>query len=214
MAIKYWLAGVSIGALALAALPAAAQTAPDPEASSLDEIVVTARQPNTPIEDSPASIEAFGSEELAKPGEFMASDLSRLSPGLTYKSTFGSSAPQFFIRGIGSNDVNPSANPGVAVYLNDVLLASPLGQNLATFDLSGAQILKGPQGTLFGRNATGGAIVFRTNRPGDTASATAAVGVKGHALHHRAILVHQGVGRAQVVGEQVAVLAGGRLLRT
>ncbi|WP_397405226.1 TonB-dependent receptor [Phenylobacterium sp.] len=148
----------------------------------VDEIVVTARQPNTPIEDSPASIEAFGSEELAKPGEFMASDLSRLSPGLTYKSTFGSSAPQFFIRGIGSNDVNPSANPGVAVYLNDVLLASPLGQNLATFDLSGAQILKGPQGTLFGRNATGGAIVFRTNRPGDAASATAAVGVGSFGL--------------------------------
>jgi iron complex outermembrane receptor protein len=148
----------------------------------MEEIVVTARLPNTTIEDSPTSIEAYGRDELAKPGAFRASDLSELSPGLTYKSTFGSSAPQFFIRGVGSNDVNPSANPGVAVYLNEVLIASPLGQNLATFDLSGAQILKGPQGTLFGRNATGGAIVFRTNRPGDVASGTVSAGAGSFGL--------------------------------
>ena len=154
-----------------------------PQEPVVDVVVVTARQPNTAIEDSPTSIEAFGRDELAQPGEFRASDLSQLSPGLTYKSTFASSAPQFFIRGIGSNDINPSANPGVAVYLNDVLIASPLGQNMVTFDLSGAQILKGPQGTLFGRNATGGAIVFSSNRPGDIASATASAGAGSFGLH-------------------------------
>lgn len=164
-------------ALLLGFAPLEAPPEPLPE-----EIVVTARQPNTTLEESPTSIEAFGRDEFAKPGAFRASDLSELSPGLNYKSTFGSSAPQFFIRGIGSNDVNPSANSGVAVYLNDVLIASPLGQNLATFDLSGAQILKGPQGTLFGRNATGGAIVFRTTPPGDTPNATASVGVGSFGL--------------------------------
>ena len=153
-----------------------------PQNPFADEIIVTSRQPETPIENSPASIEAFRRNELAKPGEFRASDLDRLSSGLTYKSTFGASAPQFYIRGIGSNDINPSANPGVAIYLNDVLIASPLGQNLAMFDLSGAQILKGPQGTLFGRNATGGAIVFSTNRPGDVASATVSAGAGSFGL--------------------------------
>ncbi len=175
--------------LSIILVPFALQAPAEP---LVDVVVITARQPTTAIEDSPTSIEAFGPDELGKLGEFRASDLSRLSSGLTYKSTFGSSAPQFFIRGIGSNDVNPSANPGVAFYLNDVLVASPLGQNMAAFDLSDAQILKGPQGTLFGRNATGGAIVLRTNRPGEIANATASVGTGSFGLLTAEVAVDTG----------------------
>jgi iron complex outermembrane recepter protein len=84
---------------------------------------------------------------------------------VTLVSIFGSSAPQIYIRGVGSNDVNPSANPGIAAYQNETYLASPLGQNLALFDLDRIEILRGPQGTLFGRNATGGTLIVHTRQP-------------------------------------------------
>jgi iron complex outermembrane receptor protein len=93
-------------------------------------------------------------------------DVTSILPALTFKSIFGSSAPQLFVRGVGNTDVNPSANPGVAVYIDDTLISSPLGQGLMLFDLERVELLKGPQGTLFGRNATGGALVLITPRAG------------------------------------------------
>jgi iron complex outermembrane receptor protein len=139
---------------------------PVEQARMLDEVIVTARRTETPVEEVPGSVEALDRATVNQPGLFRASDLAGLSASLTERSIFGSSAPQFFIRGIGSNDVNPSANPGVAVYLDQAFISSPLAQNVALFDLSGAEVLKGPQGTLFGRNATGGALIFKTNSPG------------------------------------------------
>ena len=146
----------------------AIQIAPAAQVQTLDEVIVTARRSQSPVEDVPGSVEALDKAAVNQPGLFQASDLAGLSASLTERSIFGSSAPQFFIRGIGSNDVNPSANPGVAVYLDQAFVSSPLAQNVALFDLSGAEILKGPQGTLFGRNSTGGALIFKTNPPGAT----------------------------------------------
>lgn len=148
----------------------------------LDEVIVTARRTETPVEDVPGSVEALDAAAVSQAGLFLASDLAGLSASVTERSIFGSSAPQFFIRGIGSNDVNPSANPGVAVYLDQGFIASPLAQNVALFDLSGAEILKGPQGTLFGRNATGGALIFKTNPPGTTPALDLSAGVGSFGL--------------------------------
>jgi iron complex outermembrane receptor protein len=89
----------------------------------LDEVIVTARRTETPVEEVPGSVEALDRATVNQPGLFRASDLAGLSASLTERSIFGSSAPQFFIRGIGSNDVNPSANPGVAVYLDQAFIS-------------------------------------------------------------------------------------------
>ena len=134
---------------------------------SKDEIVVTIRHPRSASLSLSGIRENVDRQTLQNPGMYAASDLSRVTTGLTHRSIFGSSSPQFFIRGIGSNDVNPSTNSGISVYLNDVFISSPLGQNLSIFDVDEANIFKGPQGTLFGRNATGGAIVLRTVRPAE-----------------------------------------------
>lgn len=160
----------------------AKQIDPAGQVQMLDEVIVTARRTETPVEDVPGSVEALDAAAVSQAGLFRASDLAGLSASITERSIFGSSAPQFFIRGIGSNDVNPSANPGVAVYLDQAFIASPLAQNVALFDLSGAEILKGPQGTLFGRNATGGALIFKTNAPGSTPGLDLSAGVGSFGL--------------------------------
>lgn len=160
----------------------AAQVVQATPAPLLEEVIVTARRSETPVEEIPGSVEAFDEASLNPPGVFQASDLADLSSSLTVRSIFGSSAPQFFIRGIGSNDVNPSANPGIAIYLDQGYIASPLAQNVAMFDLAGAEILKGPQGTLFGRNATGGALIFKTNAPGLTPGLEVSVGAGSFGL--------------------------------
>ena len=136
-----------------------------PPTQSLEVIVVTARRQSDDSATIPASIEVIGRADLQKSGINNASDIGDLSAAVTIASIFGSSAPQIYVRGVGSNDVNPSANPGIATYQNDVFLASPLGQNLALFDLDRVEILRGPQGTLFGRNATGGTLIFHTRQP-------------------------------------------------
>lgn len=152
---------------------ATAQIAPAP---ILEEVVVTARRQNDDSSNVPVSVEIIGSSNLQGSGIFYASDIASLTASVTISSIFGSSAPQIYLRGVGSNDVNPSANPGIAAYQNETYLASPLGQNLAAFDLDRVEILRGPQGTLFGRNATGGTLIFHTNQPdmnqGGSVSAT------------------------------------------
>jgi iron complex outermembrane receptor protein len=165
-----------------APLVEAKQIDPAGQVQMLDEVIVTARRTETPVEDVPGSVEALDAAAVSQAGLFRASDLAGLSASLTERSIFGSSAPQFFIRGIGSNDVNPSANPGVAVYLDQGFIASPLAQNVALFDLSGAEILKGPQGTLFGRNATGGALIFKTRPPGTMPGLDLSAGVGSFGL--------------------------------
>lgn len=148
----------------------------------LETVIVTARRSQTPVEKISGSVEVIDQAAISQAGIFQASDIAGLSTSLTERSIFGSSAPQFFIRGIGSNDVNPSANPGVAVYLDQGYIASPLAQNVALFDLAGAEILKGPQGTLFGRNSTGGALIFKTNAPGQSPGVTLSAGVGSYGL--------------------------------
>lgn len=130
----------------------------------LEPIVVTAERRDKAAQDVAVAIDVLPGEALGVGGLERIDDLATALPALKFKSIFGSSAPQLFVRGVGNTDVNPSANPGVAVYLDDTLISSPLGQGLMLFDLERAELLKGPQGTLFGRNATGGALVLVTPR--------------------------------------------------
>jgi iron complex outermembrane recepter protein len=184
----------------LASLHAATPNAPSAETSvpELDEIVVRARRKDIqePEQTLPISVDVLTESQLRARGLQRASELNALGSSLGYRAIFGASAPQFFIRGIGSNDINPSGNPAVSVYLGDVLLASPIGQNMALFDLSAVEVAKGPQGTLFGRNATAGSIRLIPNSP--EAGTSARLGITLGRFHQRDVDAMANIGNEDV----------------
>ena len=160
--------GAALGALALA-MPAAAQEAPaDPATADEEEqggIIVTARRQSESLQDVPAAVTVFGAETLAKTGVQRADDFIQLTPGVTIVTgTAEAGDTQINIRGInGARDAESS----VALVVDGILKTNTaqLNQNQGT--LRQVEILKGPQGALYGRNAAAGAIVLQTLKPGD-----------------------------------------------
>ena len=158
--------GAALGAIALTA-PAMAQDAPatDPAAEEDNAIIVTARRQSETLEDVPASVTVFGAETLAKTGVQRADDFIQLTPGVTIVTgTAEAGDTQINIRGInGARDAESS----VALVVDGILKTNTaqLNQNQGT--LRQVEILKGPQGALYGRNAAAGAIVLQTVKPGD-----------------------------------------------
>ncbi|KRA60156.1 TonB-dependent receptor [Caulobacter sp. Root655] len=164
------LAGVASAAMVAAAGQAMAQ-----EATALEEIVVTAQKRSENLQDVPVSVTAFTADQLKnqRVGDVLA--LSGLSPGLQIKTDDNAANPRIFIRGIGVNDFNPSTASAVGVYLDGVYVASPMAQMAGFYDLQQVEVLRGPQGTLYGRNTTGGAINVTTKKPSNTPGADLAV---------------------------------------
>ncbi len=174
-----------------------------PTEKTLDAIIVSAaREPAADTKTS-VSVDKIGGAELRSHGVLRASALADEFTSLSYRSIFGASAPQFFIRGIGNNDINPNANPGISVYLGESFIASPLAQNMLLFDLDSAEVLKGPQGTLFGRNATGGALILNPRAPGEIFAGTATIEADNFGLKAGEFAVDSGA-----FGPAVARLAG------
>lgn len=168
MNIRLTLAsGAALGAIALSA-PAAAQDAPDaaPAAEEEGAIIVTARRQSETLADVPASVTVLTAETLAKSGVQRADDFIQLTPGVTIVTgTAEAGDTQINIRGInGARDAESS----VALVVDGILKTNTaqLNQNQGT--LRQVEILKGPQGALYGRNAAAGAIVLQTLKPGDT----------------------------------------------
>lgn len=182
------LAGVS-GAFLCAALPAAAQTAapPSPEKQAqpaapstpvgdaqspdgnrLGDIVVTAqrRSKAESAQRVPIAITAVSGQQMTEMHALTLTDVGRVAPNvsLTPSGTFPGTA-NFLIRGIGVNTSDPSAEPAVGVFVDGMYYGVNLGVVTDAFDLESVQILRGPQGTLFGRNVTGGAVVMQSKRP-------------------------------------------------
>ena len=139
-----------------------------------DEIVVTAQKRTERLMDVPVSITAASGEQLVKQGITTTAQLAKLVPGFTYQdSNYGT--PIFTIRGIGFQDGSLGAQPTVTTYVDQVPLPYPLMNRGATLDLERVEVLKGPQGTLFGQNATGGAINYIAAKPTSQLSAGAQV---------------------------------------
>lgn len=168
------LAPVSLAVLATAlATPAMAQEqAPQSNSGGgIAEIVVTAQKRAENVQDVPISISAFTAAALEERSVTSVASLSNISPNVTLDAgtPFSGSASVLsaYIRGIGANDFAFNIDPGVGVYLDGVYLARSVGANQDLPDVERVEVLKGPQGTLFGRNTIGGAISIVTHDPGD-----------------------------------------------
>lgn len=147
---------------ALPITPAIAQSnAPDAE-QEVSDIVVTARRTSERLSDVPVSVTALGSQQLTEKRILTEADLQSATPGLTIRSSASSNFLSISLRGQ-SVDAFSYAAPAVLKYVNE-FNAQVTGAG-AFFDLASIQTLKGPQGTLFGRNATGGAVLFETRKP-------------------------------------------------
>ena len=152
------------------ALPAFAQEAQSDD-GGIAEIVVTAQKRAENVQDVPIAISAFTAEAMQERGVTDVSSLSNLAPNVTLDAgtPFSGSGAVLaaYIRGIGANDFAFNIDPGVGVYLDGVYLARSVGANQELPDVDRVEVLKGPQGTLFGRNTIGGAISIVTHTPGD-----------------------------------------------
>jgi iron complex outermembrane receptor protein len=170
----------SISAFALAvagnyAIPALAQTsaASSPAATAatdqgIAEIIVTAQRRSENIQKIPLSVGVVDSQQLSAINSSGA-DIRGLSgrvPSLNIESSFGRTFPRFYIRGLGNTDFDLNASQPVSLVYDDVVLENPILKGFPAFDVNSVEVLRGPQGTLFGRNTPAGIVKFDTARPG------------------------------------------------
>ncbi|WP_317928602.1 TonB-dependent receptor [Halioxenophilus sp. WMMB6] len=162
--------------LALALAVAGASTLPTAtvnaaEVKMIEEVVVTARRREESLQDVPIAVTAFSSDDLEMRGAADISELAQVTPSVTLEpSRATNSTLTAFIRGVGQQDPLAGFEQGVALYVDDVYIARPQGALLDIYDVERIEVLRGPQGTLYGRNAVGGAIKYVTRRLSDDPS--------------------------------------------
>ena len=161
----------SIRAIALAsaawsgalALPALAQDAAVPSVEEEGAIVVTARRREETLVSVPIAVSAFSGEALERGGAIDITDLANMTPNTTLEASRGTNSTlTAFIRGVGQQDPVSGFEQGVGIYLDDVYLNRPQGAILDIYDVERIEVLRGPQGTLYGRNTIGGAVKYVT----------------------------------------------------
>lgn len=178
--LGYSLAGIiAVGlvpsvAYAQQATPTAPQEGADAASDAGGEIVVTAQKKSERIDKVPLSIQAFSSETLRRAGVSDTAGITQLTPGLSFARS-SANTPIFTLRGIGFNTPNLSSTSPVGVYYDEVAYAYPFMANGPVFDIERVEVLKGPQGTLYGRNTTGGLINFIPSRAVDRAEGSVTV---------------------------------------
>lgn len=154
----------------LMAAPAMAQASPDAEqnseASTPQEIIVTAQRREQSLNSVPMSVTALGGDQLRSQGISTIADLAKVVPGLTFTQS-QIATPVYTIRGVGFFESTLAASPAVSVYVDEVPLPFAILTQGAALDLQRLEVLKGPQGTLYGQNATGGAINYISQKPGN-----------------------------------------------
>ncbi len=154
------MAGVSSGALAQS--PPAAET----DNGGLEEIIVTATKRSENLQDVPVAVSAISSKALQNQGVFETSDLNHALPNLQVSSPYGQQQPNFSLRGVGvGTEFNANAASPVGVYVDEVYQSFRASHGQQLYDLEQIEVVRGPQGTLYGRNTTGGAINFITRKP-------------------------------------------------
>ncbi len=156
------LAGASMAQV----VTAAEDTAQDGD--QLEEIIVTARRTSENVQRTPLAISAFSGETLERLGAQQVTDLQGAVPNLNIvQGRASSNATNIYIRGIGQPDALQTFDPAVGVYVDDVYYSRIRGTQFDLLDLERVEVLRGPQGTLYGKNTIGGALKLVTRRPGD-----------------------------------------------
>ncbi len=146
--------------------PIATEKEPEPEVV-LDVITVTAQKREENIQEVPVSVTAIDAEaiDLLSSGGADVKFLSARVPSLLLESSFGRAFPRFYIRGLGNTDFDLNASQPVSMVVDDVVLENPVVKGMPLFDLERTEVLRGPQGTLFGRNTPAGIVKFDTKKP-------------------------------------------------
>lgn len=169
----------------------AAQAQESTSGTELEEIVVTAQKRSESLQRVPLSIAAFTPAALEGKQINDAASLQVAVPGLVYSNSGGFATP--YIRGIGSDIATVGAEPGVATYIDGVYVSNPLSVNMDLVDVERVEVVKGPQGTLYGRNAIGGAINIITREPGQELEGQVSAGFGNHSRYDLAGFVSGGV---------------------
>jgi iron complex outermembrane receptor protein len=181
-------ARILTGASCLASLwtlPAGAAIAQETTASD-EDIIITARRREESLQDAPVAVTVLTGASLERQQIVGTTELDQVAPNLQF-ATYGTltgnnSAAQVFIRGIGQTDATPAVDPGVGLYIDDVYMGRSVGGAMEFRDIASVQVLRGPQGTLFGRNTIGGAVLLTSNQPGAGAGNTIRVGTGSDSL--------------------------------
>jgi len=139
--------------------------------TTLDQIVITAEKRFTMVDTTPAAVSALSGTKLDEIGVTDLSGIATLVPNMSFTTVYGASQP--FIRGIGNVFFTAGGDPGVAMYSDGAYISDATSSNASLFDLQRVEVLRGPQGALYGRNATGGAVNLISARPTDSLQAQA-----------------------------------------
>ncbi len=162
---KFRLSALSL-AIATTAGFGAPVMAQDQRSTGLEEIVVTAQRREASLQDTPIAITAFTEDKLIDLGVFDVAQVADFAPNVTIqKQPSSNSNMGISIRGVGSNETALTADPKVRVYIDGVYMSKTIGGVFDIVDLERLEVLRGPQGTLFGRNSTGGAMNVTTKKP-------------------------------------------------
>lgn len=166
-------------AIAITATPAFGQ---DDSGFAIEEVVVTAQKREQSLQDVPIAVTALSGDFLQQTGSVNLSDVANVTPGLNISNTQSEGGGGITMRGIGSNDFGYSSDPSIPVYLDGVYMGSGAALVGDLMDVAQIEVLKGPQGTLFGRNAVGGAVSVTTTRPGNDVEAQFNIGGGNYGL--------------------------------
>jgi iron complex outermembrane receptor protein len=157
---------VALPAFAQEAAPAPAAEPATDSRSAIEEITITARKVSENLQDSPLAVSAFGADSIENLGISDTQDVSSLAPNLYLTQTPGSVANlALSIRGVAGAEPLLTREQGVALYMDDVYIARVTGAIMDLVDVERVEVLRGPQGTLYGRNSTGGAVRFISRKP-------------------------------------------------
>jgi iron complex outermembrane recepter protein len=171
------VAALLTGASAIAQTATPAPAASEAAQNGVADIIVTAQRRSESVQDVPIAISAFSSAQLESQGVSNTLQLGQYVPNLVAQNNTGlGSANAYFLRGLGNTETIATFDPPVGTYVDDIYISRQNANNLSLFDVERVEVLRGPQGTLFGRNTTGGAINVIMKKPGETVSGYAEIG--------------------------------------
>jgi iron complex outermembrane receptor protein len=160
---------LSVGAHAQTATPPAPAGAPAASGPAVGEVIVTAQRRAERLQDVPIAITNLTKVQLENEQVNATADIPRLVPNMfTTNNTGTGSANVYFLRGLGQTESFATFDPQVGIYVDDIYIGRGSASNFGLYDVNNIEVLRGPQGTLFGRNSTGGAIVISLDKPAET----------------------------------------------